>query len=51
MKILLLISLLIPSTASYSKEEKSPYLLNEIKVIPSYLLQHVESISYERIVG
>ena len=51
MKKLLLISLLLSSIASYSQEEKSPYLLNEIKVSPSYFLQGVESISYERIVG
>ena len=35
----------------YSQKEKSPYVLNEIKVSPSYFLQGVESISYERIVG
>ena len=51
MKKLLLISLLLSSIASYSQEEISPYLLNEIKVSPSYFLQGIQSISYERIVG
>jgi hypothetical protein len=51
MKKLLLISLLLSSIANYSQKEISPYLLNEIKVSPSYFLQGIESISYERIVG
>ena len=51
MKNLFLISLLLSSIVTYSQEEKSPYLLNEIKVSPSFFLQGVESISYERIIG
>jgi len=52
MKKYYLFILLLPTIFAFGQEEKkSPYLLNEIKVSPSFFLQGIESISYERIIG